>query len=235
MKLENIVASISDLDRGLEITKQEIEFARADLSNVSALRSKFLELMLPFYEECSASVVELKELLNITLSKLKDVSEYFGESGDEQPPRQMDLFRTMNQFLSMFDHVSKEILEKRAHHKVEQRHDKAQLLRKIRKCEDSKAAASLPCSVKEIDDNKAKSSVGEKSSHLNKSLDCGSWQNSLSFGNDGDKENQQPVACVAEIETTKVVTKPLFAQLPLKANSHNAPHPLGYDSDWSTG
>lgn len=230
LKLESIMASIEDLDRGLELTKQEIEFARTDLSNVSAFKSRFLDSMLPFYEDCSVHVVELKELLNVTLDKLRDVTEYFGENGDEKPLRQLELFRTMHQFLNMFDHVSKEIQEGRTQFKIEQRNGRAVSPCKVKECDDNNKAMDLSaCKVKEPDDNRARVGVSENAVESLPVFIC-------ELKNDNDKENQQPISSLEEKKTIlEATTKAVLAQLPAKANVQSAPQCLGYDSDWSTG
>ena len=83
LKLENIIASIQELEVGLKLTNQEIDFARDDVTDLSVFRSRFLDSLVPFYEECFCNVVELKELLDTSLMKLKNVCEYFGENGDD--------------------------------------------------------------------------------------------------------------------------------------------------------
>ena len=122
LKLENIIGSIQELEAGLKLTNQEIEFARDDVTDLSVFRSRFLDSLVPFYEQCFSNVVELKELLDTSLMKLKNVCEYFGENGDEQPQRQLDLFKTLQQFLNMFDLVSKQIQDGR-HFKHEPKND----------------------------------------------------------------------------------------------------------------
>ncbi|KAI5073410.1 hypothetical protein GOP47_0011423 [Adiantum capillus-veneris] len=169
VKLESILTTINDLERGLEITKEEIGIARTDLSNVSALRSKFMDAMLPFFEDCSVHVAELKGLLNATLEKLKNVSEYFGENCKEEPPKQMDLFRTMHQFLNMFHQVSREIQEGKLRLKVEQRNGTAT---KGKGCDDSKATSLGPKGGFETG---GKAHVMKNLSQLSKSLDSASF------------------------------------------------------------
>jgi hypothetical protein len=43
LKLESIIASIQELEAGLKITNQEIEFARDDVADLSTFRSRFLD------------------------------------------------------------------------------------------------------------------------------------------------------------------------------------------------
>jgi hypothetical protein len=101
LSLDRIHSNLKELERGVELVVQEIEAMRSRNSPICLDEMKFLETMVPFAVASKDEFGTLQTLATMSLGKLKDISIYFGESIKED--RQTDLFRTMREFLFMFD------------------------------------------------------------------------------------------------------------------------------------
>lgn len=104
LSLERVHSSMKELERGVEITNTEIDEVGAMSGDVA---NPFLEVMVTFARDTKVAVDNLQVLAATSLGKLKDVAAYFGEIIKEE--RQTELFKTMREFLFMFDCVCNEI------------------------------------------------------------------------------------------------------------------------------
>eukprot|EP00249_Psilotum_nudum_P025328 c29686_g1_i1 orf=113-529(+) len=102
---------IEDLQCGMDMVKEEIEWAISDESDCSKFRDRFLALAHPFYLQLTTDMMNLKTLATFSFNKLRDLARYFGESCDKH--RQMDLLKILCEFLCMFDRVRREIQDHR--------------------------------------------------------------------------------------------------------------------------
>jgi hypothetical protein len=108
LSLDRIHSSLNELERGVELVNREIEVTSSLINNSEPkYDSHFLDLMVPFAENTKTEIANLNSLANSALGKLKDLAAYFGETMKEE--RQTDLFKTMREFLFMFNCVSTEI------------------------------------------------------------------------------------------------------------------------------
>ncbi len=108
LSLDRIHSSLNELERGVELVNREIEVTSSLINNSEPKYDRhFLDLMVPFAENTKTEIANLNSLANSALGKLKDLAAYFGETMKEE--RQTDLFKTMREFLFMFNCVSTEI------------------------------------------------------------------------------------------------------------------------------
>lgn len=101
LSLDRIYLNLKELERGVGLVNKEIQEMN------SSNEIKFLETMVPFANASKVEFDTLQVLASMSLEKLKDVAMYFGEPIKED--RQTDLFKTMREFLFMFDCVCNEI------------------------------------------------------------------------------------------------------------------------------
>jgi hypothetical protein len=104
LSLDRVHSSLKELERGVEIMNTEIDEVGAISRD---LADPFLEVMVTFARDTKVEVDNLQVLAATSLGKLKDVAAYFGETIKEE--RQTELFKTMREFLFMFDCVCNEI------------------------------------------------------------------------------------------------------------------------------
>ena len=107
LSLDRIHSNLKELQCGVELVNQEIGEMHSSNTPIFLDELKFLEAMVPFATTSKHEFDTLHILANTSLEKLRDVALYFGESMKED--RQTDLFRTMREFLFMFDSVCNEI------------------------------------------------------------------------------------------------------------------------------
>jgi len=101
LSLDRIHLNLKELERGVELVNKEIQEVH------STSETKYLDTMVPFAKASKVEFDTLQVLASTSLEKLKDVAMYFGEPIKED--RQTDLFKTMREFLFMFDCVCNEI------------------------------------------------------------------------------------------------------------------------------
>lgn len=107
LSLDRIHSNLKELERGIELINVEIEEMRSENLPINLDEIKFLETMEPFAIASKLEFSTLQILANMSLEKLKDVAMYFGESIKED--QQTDLFKTIREFLFMFDCACNEI------------------------------------------------------------------------------------------------------------------------------
>jgi len=101
LSLDRIHLNLKELEKGVELVNKEMQ----EIHSINEL--SFLETMTPFAKASKLQFDTLQLLATTSLEKLKDVAMYFGEPIKED--RQSDLFKTMREFLFMFDCVYNEI------------------------------------------------------------------------------------------------------------------------------
>jgi len=101
LSLDRIHLNLKELERGVELVNKEIQEMH------STNETSFIETITPFAKASKFEFDTLQILSTMSLEKLKDVAMYFGEPIKED--RQSDLFKTMREFLFMFDCVCNEI------------------------------------------------------------------------------------------------------------------------------
>lgn len=108
LSLDRIHSNLRELDRGLELVSREIQETSTSSSDTQSTQNeRFLEIMIPFAEKTKMDMVGLHTYADTSLGKLKDLAAYLGETIKED--KQTELFKTMREFLFMFDCVSTEI------------------------------------------------------------------------------------------------------------------------------
>lgn len=101
LSLDRIHLNLKEFERGVELVNKEIQEMQ------SFDERRFFDTMAPFANESKVEFDTLQAFAHMSLEKLKDVAMYFGEPIKED--RQTDLFKTMREFLFMFDCVCNEI------------------------------------------------------------------------------------------------------------------------------
>ncbi|KAG0618044.1 hypothetical protein M758_4G034900 [Ceratodon purpureus] len=111
LSLDRIYSNLKELERGVELMDQEIQEMRSNNSPINLDETKFFDTMVPFAIASKDEFGKLQILARMSLEKLKDVAMYFGESIKED--RQIDLFKTLREFLFMFDCACNDIKNRR--------------------------------------------------------------------------------------------------------------------------
>lgn len=116
LSLERLQSGLKELENGVELINSEVAQSREvgvkeKETGGDGQEKQLLHIMSPFYEKAESEVNGLRKVYDTTLTKLKHLAVYYGETLKEE--RLIELFKTMREFLFMFDQVSTELKESR--------------------------------------------------------------------------------------------------------------------------
>ncbi|KAK3276971.1 hypothetical protein CYMTET_14994 [Cymbomonas tetramitiformis] len=130
ISLEQIKSNIVELEHGLSKVDEEILHASVEMTPESSQHDKFRDVMVNFSEQGVVEVKTLKEDAAACVDSLKEMCQFFGETWADDKPN--NLFRTVREFLVIFDRTIAEIIAKKAREEMETKKKAAMEVRRNR-------------------------------------------------------------------------------------------------------
>lgn len=130
ISLELIKSNIVELEHGLSKVDEEILHASVKMTEESSQHDKFRDVMVNFSEQGVVEMKALKEDAASCVDALKEMCQFFGETWADDKPNH--LFRTVREFLVIFDRTIAEIVAKKAREEMEKKKQAAMEIRRNR-------------------------------------------------------------------------------------------------------